>query len=852
MRKKIGSFLMLLGIVIGWSSCSDNNSVADDKGGSDSTQTKTTIEIVQGEGDPNSGVYATSADFTLNLEGVSQYAYVTIPDDSIKGELTGKDVFLKAQTNGDSIYTAKAGKNNVSIYGLDGKTKYTTFFGFKVGNDYEVKKQSFTTPAYSQRITVVKADWNTYKVHFEVPDTMYYRYTFMDADTYWAMKEQFYNSDYGYLDYNGDLVAKGPKTVELTNGGLANPDNEESVVSVLPGSRYYVLLGECDKDGHMKATLGTGGGGDDGGVLMSSRPDLGDYTEKYTDDDLASYDGWFARQDFWTKAPEHPENQLTITQQSITERHANYSISLNPDDDMIGWGYIYLPTSEVDHIKTWVGDKGLYTYLLTNCSKISGPQDLSLELGKDENGDNMKYKLYIFGVYNDDLTKYSIWEQDVEAIKSNKPRPKMEVTAVNTGDPWSVTYRVKCTSKDCKSLRYLMNDEIKWKQVESSLQQSGSTIEDFFNSQATSVTDESELAQVNSDEGLEMTFSSYEATAERLVVAGLNEDEAQGDLAQLTYTTPEENGTPIQSSLFTDLAGDWTATYKTYDTSGKEVEKKFKVTIGGKPGEVPSSFNSGETYDAIVNWFIKNKGLTEDEAKQQVATDFATFKDRYAHFTEKYRNLNRLVIQGFEPLNATYKDPFNLFTDTGYSSYTVDELFYDYGPKLFFQVGKDKDGKDTLALFTNPSRVAPMMAWKYYDYYMIGYSKTAGKYITSPSFHATVSDDKKTITIGGVDYGGNTYYPSVGYFSGQYAYTVARGSGVLTLTKGWTDGSSAFIRPNWTTGAGNSTITPNRGNGRFMKTKFILPRVTRKSVVVKPFQLSGQKVSKTPKVFKWK
>lgn len=839
MKKKFGSFLLLLALVAGWSSCSDNNAVEDGTGGQDSTATnKTTIEIVQGNGeDPTSGVYATSADFTLNLDGVSQYAYVAIPEDSLKGkDLTGQQVFLQAQENGDSVYTAKKGANNVTLYGLDGGTKYTAFFGFKAGNQYEVKKQSFETPTYSRRITVVNATWDSYKVHFEVPDTMYYRYTIMLADMYYSMKEQFGNNDHGYLEY-GSQVNKGPLTVEMKSGNLTDPDDPESVMGVYPGYRYVVILGECDEDGNLYDRP-TEGGGTDPGPLYT-RPDLGDYSEKYPDWD-SEYYGWYARQDFWTRSPEIVQNQLTINKQRITERHAIYDVTPNPDDDLVGWGAMYLTEEEYEHYKSWTGDKGISTYLLINSQVQSGPQTLSIPIEKGE-----KYKLLVWGVYNNQLTKLSVYSTDFEPITSTKPIPKLTVEQVNTGDPWSLTYRVKCEGKNCTSLRYLMNDTKEWAKITDK--------ETLFNSMAVDVSDASEIAKVNSDEGLEMTFASDEGVQGTLAVAGLNEDEAQSEIVYKDATAPEETGTPIQSSLFTDLAGEWTASMTYLNASGDTVKNgKFKVIIGGNPAsDAPSSFTSGADYDKLVQYYVKYRDMTEAEAKAEVADQFKQFQERASHYVQKYRNLNRLVIEGFAPLSKTYKGPWALFNDTGYSSYDVNELFYDYGPKLFLQIGKDESGKDTLALFTNPNRVAPMMAWDYFSYYMFGYGPEGQNYTTPFTFKAAVSSDKKTITISGSEYQGKMFYPSAGYFYSGNVGAASRGLSGITLTKGWKDdGSTSFGRFNW--GAGSSSnIKPSSGNGHYRRTK-LLERAVHSPVELKQFKVTKESLTAKPKVFKWK
>jgi len=58
--------------------------------------------------------------------------------------------------------------------------------------------------------------------------------------------------------------------------------------------------------------------------------------------------------------------------------------------------------------------------------------------------------------------------------------------------------------------------------------------------------------------------------------------------------------------------------------------------------------------------------------------------------------------------------------------------------------------------------------------------------ITQGEFPVTISSDNSTITVGGYEYQGDTYYPNAAkiIYGGQYS-TDTRVCGALTLTKGW-------------------------------------------------------------------
>lgn len=180
---------MLFLLVLGGCSGNDNEVTPPGEGPS----SEVAIEIESEKGDEGSAIYATSATISLNLKGVETYTYQVEEGSVSESDFPdGEIMFANAEKeNGNGIFTAQDGKNTAYLYGLNGNTKYTAIFAFKVGTEYQVKGFEFTTPEYSRRITIISATRDEIKFHIEMPEGVYYKWSFTDALNYNSMKDQF-------------------------------------------------------------------------------------------------------------------------------------------------------------------------------------------------------------------------------------------------------------------------------------------------------------------------------------------------------------------------------------------------------------------------------------------------------------------------------------------------------------------------------------------------------------------------------------------------------------------------------------------------------------------------------------
>lgn len=790
-------FLLLATIAVLWG-CSDDDKTTDPGGG---TTDSPSVEISALNGDEGSAVYATSATFKVKAQGVESYAY-QIEEGKKTDSPAGEVIYAGATEKGGSgINELKEGDNSITIYGLEGNKTYTVFFAFKAGKEYILQSKEITTPAYTRLITPIVIGRDKIKFHIEVDKNTNYRYAVTDYVNYNALREQFGYTDVDFITYG--TQAKGPLTAEVSN--------ENELGEFYPGMPYVVLMGECDEDGNPLFTLTDDGGGD---LLSQPLPDLlGEYTEDFKEESC-TYEGKYARLRFWTEAPEYVENTAKLEILKKTETYV--TIAVTPGEGVISYGAGVIEEKEYQNLLAVVGEQGITSCIFYNYTKpFTEPEELTvnnLEVGST-------YKLFVISNYNEnDYNRQSVLVQDVQITKSTKPASQLEVTFVPSDNPYSVTFNVKALNKDCSGVRYLMNYTADWNSAPFADEQ-------MLMVYGQDVRDEEFLSKVNSAEGYDMTFDSWEDTESKMILQSYNEEEGKSDMYSVTGKSAKETGTPMSSPLFDKLKGTWTASY-TYQKGGKQLTNEFPITFTQNADEGPSNVSGMDktVYDNLLAYW-KKTGLNEAAAKAKIEETFNDYKQSAAKYTKKYKDLNRVVGHGFTPLSEKFYSTWDLFCDLTYSSATTDELFYDYGPKLYLQVYKDEEtGEDRVILGTYQYAIPPMLAIDNYEHWLLGKNVASNNAYRDVSFPVTLSDDGKQMTIHGVNdpAGSDILYPSVGYFMGSYPFPMFdfTGDGDIVLTKTDTPvASNASRRLFSTINPADVVLKPaHRAGNRFMKT----------------------------------
>jgi hypothetical protein len=396
------------------------------------------------------------------------------------------------------------------------------------------------------------------------------------------------------------------------------------------------------------------------------------------------------------------------------------------------------------------------------------------------------------------------------AKDKTKVAPVIDVTAIESSDPYSVTFNIKAGADSKGNVQPIMGAY--W------VCNYARDFELMFNADYTYATllknmgwtfSSEEIAQVNSPEGLTVTFPTLDGEVTRFAAYGCN-DEYTFNVIDEEHTAGwadcksplAESVAPVSSELFTLLEGDWTASAKLramqQEPDGSiltyHVDHKSKINISASAPELPA------TLDESVY------GLYSSKSREDVDNMFEELKELSDLFTEsRLVGQNRLLCSGFMDFDPAapqlgvnrleFRSPYDLFVATDYSSVDVSQLIYDFGPKWFLQIQED----GSVIVPFHSMMLPPMSNWPGYAFYTGGVADGMAFYDSNesyPGFPVEISDDLNTITIkpivlndGATDY---YYYMNAIGVSQQGGLEII--STVITdivLKRGWTETAAA-------------------------------------------------------------
>ncbi|MBR4995861.1 MAG: hypothetical protein IKY82_07350 [Alistipes sp.] len=389
---------------------------------------------------------------------------------------------------------------------------------------------------------------------------------------------------------------------------------------------------------------------------------------------------------------------------------------------------------------------------------------------------------------------------------------EITVTGLPATSAYKVGFNVKCTNYDVApvaEIAYAMNYV-----REFNMELEYSTYEEIVGwNRGYAGFSEEEIAAVNSAEGYDVWFDARENSTSRLAVMGWNTEgrpstfegenpSAVADAKSASIPAAE----PVESELFEELAGEWTATatvsYQAYgDPDGDGVNGYYMVEKEMKSKVVIGEATCPETLTDDVYALYEEFGVSPEMTDAY----FAELKNGVAEFNQSVRGQNRILCTGWDfnaNASAYYSElecatPWDLFINPDYNAAYVEPLMYEFGPKWFLQVAAD----GSVFVPVNTNRVAPLTAWvNSYAYHLVGANATEGVVNATPeseedldnvskwpNLPVEVSEDKQTITVKAYEKDGITYYPNVMYETswGPYLYSSKINSDVV-LTKGWT------------------------------------------------------------------
>lgn len=791
----LGTFALAGGL---WS-CSDDDDNPGTKGD------ETTLEV---EAPASDAVFATSATFKLKTKGAESYVYKVV-EGAKAAEPDPVVVYAEAQENG-TIVTVSGDTDEALVVGLEGNKTYTVFFVFKVDNGYKICSQEITTPQYSQTVTILNTDMFSVTFHVEVPADEYYIVNYIDVEMYESYKAQMGRNDVDYAIAGMGVQQprfKGPRNITIENGafthaGALNEKDyvdfaEDFIYTAHPGTGYVLFVSQCSEDGSTDAYSefvegGGTGGDDDMGILGAKLPNVKSYTEEAPTSEMVNFKGRYAKTVFFTDEPKEGTGNVMVNIDRITEKTA--VISFTPTDDILQYVVMLLSDKNKEEYLPFLGgEDGWQAFVLNNGSVVDGVQQGSFGLEKD-----VDYSLYIVGIYTEDGTVQTFQEQHgIKAIVSDKPAVELKVTPLPLDNPYQVGFNVKAPNADCAAFKYILNYTKEWYPMLNQLE--GAALEDNIASMMSSygqvINDTEVLSKINSTDGYDLYFSSMDDTESWLILESYNPDEKTklfydgADYRAKSAPLPAQE--PVNSELFNKLQGNWTASMTRAAEGSKAVT--MPVTIAAGPEKITTMPEDVKT--TLVNYYVEKKHYTEAKAIELVDSYFEEYKERTEYYTQKYKNMNCLVATGFsyDEYFAPLASPWDLFQSTEYSSYDTDELFRDYGPKLFLNISKDEEGKDMVTVIT--TRIAED-GYNYFRYVdpvadwamtlqICAYNPETANNVYVADFPVEISDDMNTITIKPVEQDGKTYAPgfAVEYSPGSPSWSFPTNATGIVLTR---------------------------------------------------------------------
>ncbi len=768
MRKFFNYLILFTALSFAAIGCSDDAANVDD-----TSVDKTEAQVVMMQsGEAEDGLLAPSAEFVFDVKNVESYTYVVTSADD-ESEYLGALVYADA----DQIFDVEQdGTVNTTVYGLDGDSTYKIVFVFKQCDKeaYILKTATVTTSGYNRIINIIKVDPYEVRFHIKVDDDVHYRIMLYDYTDYYTTKDTYSLSDYDCFDMMAGMeVYTGSQTISINDmDSYILSDDYEVYYYVKPAMQFVLMMIECDESGKITYTNpnpniywspAQSSSESSPQYSISIRPDIGEYSDKY-EDKYGVVDGLFARQIITAIMPEPAEGSVEITPY-ITERSARFIMS--PSKEVAQYGYTFVPGDLETTLNAMPEgtDKELYiTSIMKSLEPCTDTEEAEM-VNLDANTD---YSLLV--IYQSDEEGFTRGYTAItfQTIVSTKPTIDLEITAKEseTASPYEVVFNVKAPNKDCQVMSYLCNYTAAWESLIYSDSYVGADMEKIkeymistYGVSLNAASAPDLLMGINSDEGYDMIFPSWEGRESTLVIATYNEDEKIKIYSQVARALEEQPAEREESELFDTLLGEWSGTF-TYKRSWEITDpaidpttSTFDSSIICDPGfGTPETFNSSnEYYAGTLNYYVEmaeENGIAnpEEYAAAQVEDLFQEFKLMAEKYKQKYRDQNRIVIYGMA-ITPDYTDnqatPWELFNNLNYSAYNVEQIFREYGPKMFLSI----DSNDNVQLETNTQYIAPFLDVATLTYNVGAICPETYSSLFNEPMPVSLTDDGNTLTI---------------------------------------------------------------------------------------------------------
>lgn len=757
-------------------------------------------------------VNSTSAVFNVTSSEVDSVAYYVHEGAATVEEMDLIVLYATALEEG-RVASLVGDSCAFSIYSLEADTEYTAFVVYTEDDQFVAKSVTFTTISYDRIINVVETRKTGFKFHFNVPDTMTYMYAFLPTEQYNSFRASGWADDVTFLLDGRTLT--GPQTVEINSEEDWLYEGDGGFY-IHPGSAYMLLMAECDAEGNLLYTENPdyqgGWGGEVWGPMApatragsSIAPRVGDYSEEARVEDQFYPVGLYARQNLYAELT-MVESKVKVELTGKTERRIK--VRCTADDDV---QYVVAPMEKnlFNELVSLVTEEAVASTLLEyyGYESYTGTQDFEFDENYLYLEPDSTYIISVVGVYTEDASVISLDTLNVTLTRSTLPAAVVEITQGTNPEgeitPDLVWFNIKSPEKNVYGVKYIANYT---KEVQKMIND-GNTYEDLLSWYGGELSEE-DIQAINSDEGLTISIASMEDIESTLIVGAFNEEEGMTVYTGVARSAALPALDPVSSTLFEDLKDEWTARIIQQhreelwfsDETGENwwtvdsvwIDTTYTtLSLGKSFDNSPASFDAThENYSVVYDSHYYNaieNGASEEQAdayaKEQVEAQFAQFKEAAAKYDNKYKGQNYILGLGLDALHP-YATPWDLFCSSDYVAYDVEEIFYAYGPKLFFQVQEN----DQLVLLGDATvtYLPPVAGWNYYDVLLMGYNPTyanEGIYYTG-SYPVEISEDKNTLVIKGIEADGELFYPALGSMGWGWPEFFTKTCADIVLTRG--------------------------------------------------------------------
>ena len=610
-------------------------------------------------------------------------------------------------------------------------------------------------------------------------------------------------------------------------------------------------------------------------------------TSEYDEDKY--WNGYFERLQIDTLQPETLQGNVDIKVTNLSPVDA--TITFTADEDVMFYNIFICTESEYetqvmplldnneDYLRWFVGS---YFAMMTFGTQVSTDQVSTLHLNAAEWGDygwfqdtkgmaGQDIRVMVAGMGDQEGKTQCFNSYKFTLPEVTLPKPDVVITPIDTKDPYTFKFNIKnpnWATNPITEAYFACNYVREFDQI---LKQYSYT--ELLKGMGNPLhQNQAAMQAINSEAGFDFVMSSREDATSRLALlvynweGSSNNPDATGSTAVAEATTIKANyPAHVNSDLFTTLLGEWEATapMKQWVAATETTEGYWKsignytspVTIAAGI-EYPEELSS-EVYDLYKEW-----GISRDKTDAL----FEDFVKKARDYNNRTRGFNRLLCLGYNLTDPAYnlnvvQTPYDLFISSEFSVATVDDMFYDFGPKWNLEI--DEQGNVTLPI--NIEREFPLSAFYYgidYTFYMLAIGDSSymgapvydntGKMVLDSRFPVEVSADGNTITIKPIVYSYtdnngetvvvDTYYPCIAQLQyGQATPLNPRVCGDVVLKrKAGASKSSVVANKSVGKGAAQSVKSFGKAPEPMQRTFSVTPLVVDESKIAKPI------IRKTP------